>query len=241
MTFDGEPPLTLEPRDPLPPPRRRSGGKALLAGVALAAVLGIGLGLAARPQLIPDLAARAPMQPAAPAATPERQLDIAIAELPPAVPPPPAPPLETLPPDMTEPPPDLAPLPPEPPPAPIPRPAPAPPRAPQAAWAPEAPAAQDPTWGERPSFDCRNAASLAEEMVCTDAVLAAADRHMARAYRRAERSGAPIEALREDQDDWLAYREEAALRSPRAVAAAYDRRIGELEAIAAGRARLSGR
>ena len=34
-------------------------------------------------------------------------------------------------------------------------------------------------------------------MVCTDAVLAAADRHMARAYRRAERSGAPIEALRE--------------------------------------------
>ena len=29
--------------------------------------------------------------------------------------------------------------------------------------------------------------------------------------------------------------------SPRAVAAAYDRRIGELEAIAAGRARLGGR
>ena len=52
--------------------------------------------------------------------------------------------------------------------------------------------------------------------------------------------GTPILQI-EDQDDWLAYREEAALRSPRAVAAAYDRRIGELEAIAAGRARLSGR
>ena len=243
MTLDGEPPLTLEPRDPPPPPRRRIGGKALLAGVALAGVLGIGLGLAARPQLITDLAARTPMAPVAkPAAQPERHMDIVMAELPPAAPSPPAPPLETLPPDMVEaPPPGVAPMPAEPAPAPIPRPAPAAPRAPQAASAPQAPIAPDPTWGERPSFDCRNAASLAEEMVCTDAVLAAADRHMARAYRRAERSGAPIEALREDQDDWLAYREEAALRSPRAVAAAYDRRIGELEAIAAGRARLGGR
>ena len=242
MNLDGEPPLTLEPRDPSPP-RRRIGRKAMLGGVAIACVLGVGLGLAARPQLISDLTARAPMQPAAPKAEPERQMDIVMAELPPAVPPPPAPPLETLPPDMIEPPPGLAPLPPEPPPAPIPRPAPAPPRAPQAAWAPQAPLARDPTWGEagRPSFDCRDAGSLAEEMVCTDAVLAAADRHLARAYRQAERSGAPIEALREDQDEWLAYREEAALRSPRAVAAAYDRRIGELEAIAAGRARLSGR
>lgn len=143
---------------------------------------------------------------------------------------------------MGEPPPGLAPPAPEPPLAPIPRPAPAPPRAPQAPWALQPPVAADPVWGvERPSFDCRDAGSLAEEMVCTDAVLAAADRHMARAYRRAERSGAPIEALREDQDQWLAYREEAALRSPRAVAAAYDRRIGELEAIAAGRARRGGR
>ncbi len=49
MSLDGEPPLTLEPRDPPPPPRRRIGGKALLAGVALAGALGIGLGLAARP------------------------------------------------------------------------------------------------------------------------------------------------------------------------------------------------
>lgn len=239
MSLDGEPPLTLEPRDPRPP-RQRGGRKALLGGVAIACVLGVGLGLAARPQLITDLA-RPPMQPAA-ASAPERQMDVVMAEPPPAPPPPPGPPLETLPPDMVEPPPGLAPPPPEPPPAPIPRPAPAPPRAPQAPWAPQAPVAADPVWGvERPSFDCRNAGSLAEEMVCTDAVLAAADRHMARAYRRAERSGAPIEALREDQDQWLAYREEAALRSPRAVAAAYDRRIGELEAIAAGRARLGGR
>lgn len=239
MSLDGEPPLTLEPRDPRPT-RPRVGRKALLGGVTIACVLGLGLGLAARPQLITDQA-RPPMQPAA-ANAPEGQLDVVMAEPAPAPPPPPGPPLETLPPDIVAPPPGLAPPPPEPPAAPIPRPAPAPPRAPQAPWAPEPPLAADPIWGvERPSFDCRNAGSLAEEMVCTDAVLAAADRHMARAYRRAERSGAPIEALREDQDEWLAYREEAALRSPRAVAAAYDRRIGELEAIAAGRARVGGR
>ena len=89
MTLDGEPPLTLEPRDPPPPPRRRIGGKALMAGVALAGALGIGLGLAARPQLITDLAARTPMAPVAkPAAQPERQMDIVMAELPPAAPPP---------------------------------------------------------------------------------------------------------------------------------------------------------
>ena len=55
--------------------------------VALAGALGIGLGLAARPQLITDLAARTPMAPVAkPAAQPERQMDIVMAELPPAAP-----------------------------------------------------------------------------------------------------------------------------------------------------------
>lgn len=233
MSFDGEPPLTLERRDPAPAPRR-IGRKAMLGGVAVACVLGVGLGLAARPQLITDLMPHTPMQPAAPA-QPERQMDVVMAEPPPAVPPPPGPPLETLPPEMAGPP--LPASPPEPPLAPIARPAPLAPLAPEAPWAPDAPIAREPPGSERPSFDCRDAASLAEEMVCTDAVLAAADRHMARAYRRAERSGAPYEQLRADQDAWLAYREEAALRSPRAVASAYDRRIAELEAIAEGRRR----
>lgn len=236
MTFDGEPPLTLEPRDPSPP-RRRMGRKAMLGGVAIACVLGVGLGLAARPQLVTDLMPRAPMKPAAPAA-PERQMDIVMAELPPAAPLPPGPPLETLPPELAGGPPP--PSPPEPLP-PLVQPAPQAPIAPEPPWAPEAPVAPEPPGAARPSFDCRNAASLAEEMVCTDAVLAAADRHLARAYRRAERSGAPQEALRADQDAWLAYREEAALRSPRAVAAAYDRRISELEDIAAGRVRYGRR
>ena len=47
MSLDGEPPLTLEPRDPRPP-RQHVGRKALLGGVAIACVLGVGLGLAAR-------------------------------------------------------------------------------------------------------------------------------------------------------------------------------------------------
>ncbi|WP_312161265.1 lysozyme inhibitor LprI family protein [Phenylobacterium sp.] len=235
MDHDGEPPLTLEPREPAPAPRRL-GRKALLGGVAAACVLGLGLGLLARPQLITGGARPAPMQPAAQA--PERQMDIVMAD--PA--PEPRPPLDTLPPDLA---PDLAGQPPPaplPPPAPIARPAPQAPIAPEAPWAPEPPVALDSAWrepirAERPSFDCRQAQSLAEEMVCADAVLAAADRHMARAYRRAEQSGAPYEQLRADQDAWLAYREEAALRSPRAVAIAYDRRIAELEAIAQGRRR----
>lgn len=233
MTFDGEPPLTLERRDPAPAPRRIS-RKAMLGGVAAACVLGVGLGLAARPQLITDLMPRAPMQPAD-HAQPERHMDIVMAELPPAAPAPPGPPLETLPPDIAGAP--LPASPPEPPLAPIARPAPQAPIAPEAPWAPDAPIAREPPGSARPSFDCRDAASLAEEMVCTDAVLAAADRHMARAYQRAERSGAPYQELRADQDAWLAYREEAALRSPRAVATAYDRRIAELEAIAQGRRR----
>ncbi|HEY3948636.1 lysozyme inhibitor LprI family protein [Phenylobacterium sp.] len=83
-----------------------------------------------------------------------------------------------------------------------------------------------------PAGPCANAASRAAQMVCADPDLAAADREMARAYRRALRSGAPPELLRRDQRDWLAAREEAARRSPRAVAELYDQRIDDLNAAA---------
>ena len=221
-----EPPLTLE-RHPDPRPPRRPGRKALLLGVTAACALGLAFGLMARPQLITDGPPRSPMQPSP--RTAAGQMDIVMGEPPPPAPLPARPPLETMsqetiaaatPPPAPERPPLEAPQPPEP---------------PQAPWAPEAPVAREPTYATaRPSFDCRQAQSLAEEMVCTDAVLAAADRHMARAFQRAVRSGAPYDQLRAEQNDWMAMREDAALRSPRALAALYDQRIAELNAIAEG-------
>jgi uncharacterized protein len=71
-------------------------------------------------------------------------------------------------------------------------------------------------------------------MVCSDPALAAADRHLARAYQRALRFGVPYDLLRAQQEDWLAVREEAARRSPRAVAGLYDQRIEQLNAMARG-------
>lgn len=234
MSFDPDPPLRLEPRTDRAP-RRPLGGKALIAGVAVAALLGVAVGAVMRPQLVTDLIAP-PMQPHQPAtATAEGQgMDIVMGEPPPEAPLPPRPPLETMGPDLAAgaayDPPGLAeaPEPPWPPDAPqapaaqIPRHA---PMAPIARPAPEAPLAT-----RRPYFDCRDAGSLAEELVCTDAVLAAADRQLSRAYDRALRAGVPESELAANQDEWLASREDAALRSPRALARLYDQRIAELNA-----------
>jgi hypothetical protein len=77
------------------------------------------------------------------------------------------------------------------------------------------------------------AGGRAAEIVCADPELAAADRDLNRAYRRALRSGAVApEDLRADQRDWLSLREDAARRSPRALADVYDQRIDELNRIA---------
>ncbi|MGZ3403303.1 MAG: lysozyme inhibitor LprI family protein [Phenylobacterium sp.] len=77
------------------------------------------------------------------------------------------------------------------------------------------------------------AGGAAAQMVCADPELGAADRALNQAYRRALRSGAvPPDELRADQQDWLAIREDAARRSPRALARAYDRRIDELNELA---------
>ena len=99
--------------------------------------------------------------------------------------------------------------------------------------APEA-APPQPERLEEASFDCRRAASYAEEMVCSDPALAAADRHLARAYQRALRLGVPYDLLQAEQNNWMAIREEAARRSPRAVAGVYDQRIEQLNAMARG-------
>jgi len=79
---------------------------------------------------------------------------------------------------------------------------------------------------------CQAVRGRAAHMVCADPDLAAADRELHRAYRRALRSGVPPEQLRDEQDDWLAIREDAARRSPRAVASIYEQRIHELDRIA---------
>ncbi|MET3526377.1 lysozyme inhibitor LprI family protein [Phenylobacterium koreense] len=221
-------------------------GKALAGGVALACVLGVGLGLAARPQILTRaIAALAPA-----AQNDERRLELQMAEPPPEPKFAERPPLETLSPETLEagqqaaaptapigPPEVLAPAAPEPAPAFEPPPVaepPWPPEPPRARQAPRPPVAREPAQAIRPSFDCRRAESLAEELICTDAVLAAADRHMARAFDRAVRSGVPLRQLQAEQRDFMAMREDAAQRSPQALASLYDQRIADLNAMADG-------
>jgi uncharacterized protein YecT (DUF1311 family) len=86
----------------------------------------------------------------------------------------------------------------------------------------------------RPGPDCSGARGAAEAMVCGDPDLAAADRELNTAYRRALRSGVPPGAVRADQRDWLNIREDAARHSRRALASVYQQRIDELNAMADG-------
>ncbi|HEV7386509.1 MAG TPA: lysozyme inhibitor LprI family protein [Phenylobacterium sp.] len=79
---------------------------------------------------------------------------------------------------------------------------------------------------------CQAARGRAAQMVCADPDLSAADRELNQAYRRALRAGVSPDQLRQEQRDWLAIREDAASRSPRAVASVYDQRIDELNQIA---------
>ncbi|WP_309644206.1 hypothetical protein [Phenylobacterium sp.] len=236
MTFDPweEAPLTLERDEPPPAERPKLNRNALIGGIAIACVLGLGLGLAAKPELIGRGEKPAPMQPRP--ATAGGQIDVVMAE--PAAAPviPDRPPLETMSQELIE----AAPQPQPAPPRVRPRPAPRPEPEAETAQVPDAlqsaidasVRAPDPVGVARPSFDCRRARSPAEEMVCDIPALAAADRQLARAFQRALRAGAPYDELRSEQDDWLEIREDAARRSPRAVAAIYDQRIEELNAMA---------
>jgi uncharacterized protein len=86
----------------------------------------------------------------------------------------------------------------------------------------------------RASFDCVTARPGAEQAVCADPGLAAADRRLAQAWRRAMASGADPMELRQEQRDWLAIREDAATRSRRALAQVYAQRTAELDQLADG-------
>lgn len=79
---------------------------------------------------------------------------------------------------------------------------------------------------------CAGVRGRAAQLVCADPDLAAADRDLQRAYRRALRSGVAPEDLRDEQQDWLAIREDAARHFPSAVASVYEQRIDELNRIA---------
>jgi len=84
-----------------------------------------------------------------------------------------------------------------------------------------------------PLARCAGSRSRAEALVCADPDLAASDRDLNRAYRRAMRSGAVSpDDLRADQRDWMDVREQAARRSPEAMADVYAQRIEELNRIA---------
>ena len=217
MTFDGEPPLTLA-RDEAPDASPRLGRKALIGGVAVACVVGLGLGFAARPQLVTNTPKPVAALPAP--KTVERQMAIEMAQPPPEAPAPKSSPLEVMSPELVQ---AAA--------------ANTPPPAPQTVdvdvQAPDM-IEPDPAGREQASFDCRRAASYAEEMVCSDPALAAADRHLARAFQRAVRLGAPYDVLAAEQRSWMMVREEAARRSPRAVAGVYDQRIEQLNAMTRG-------
>lgn len=84
----------------------------------------------------------------------------------------------------------------------------------------------------RNSFACADAPSQAMAMVCADRGLASLDRRMKQAYAGALDAGVEPGLLREDQDDWLDVREDAAHVSRDAVADLYRQRIGELRRVA---------
>jgi len=223
------------PQAPQPPPRRRPPdlGKLMLAGVGLAAALGVALGFLAKPSGL----SVAPRPMAMSAVTPTR-VDPQVQIMVNPAKPPPAPkagaPLEVLPPDMAAAAPRVISAPPLPP-APAPAPAPALQEPPATAF--DVASAAPTPLRARPSFDCDGALTRAEEMVCGDERLAAQDRRLARAYRRAMASGAPSEDLRAEQGDWDNIREDAAGVSPQALAQVYNQRIHELEDMARSEAR----
>lgn len=123
-------------------------------------------------------------------------------------------------------------------PAPVEAPAVAPPSAAPPAPAP-APAAAPPPQPTRPagtaqpSFNCRYARSRSERMVCSDPQLARSDRAMSSLFYQelAAGDGDVRRELRRTRDRFLAARDRCP--TPACVAATYDRRMDEIEAIAA--------
>lgn len=247
------------PAAPPPPPgsprvrpekaRRTPSRAVLIGGVGAALALGLVFGFVARPELAGSN--RTPMSPPTPTAADLASpnvaagVPIAVAEAPPPAPDPePVGRLETLPREMAAATTPAAPITMAPPPAPIasvPAAPPAPAPAPRAVITPAPSTAPTPTIAApapeprlQASFDCGRAREGAEQIVCSDSRLAAADRRMADAYRRALDSGVPRADLSQEQRDWVQIREEAAQHSRRALGSVYEQRIRELNEIADG-------
>lgn len=94
------------------------------------------------------------------------------------------------------------------------------------------PVAQPAPAPTRPSFDCQGAQTRAQQMICSDPRLAAADRRLNQAYAAALAASGSEDELRSEQADWLEIREDAARYSNRAVLNIYEQRTRELEALA---------
>jgi uncharacterized protein YecT (DUF1311 family) len=196
----------------------------VLGLVGTAAAAGVLIGIVTQPDRRDMQAETRPMAPAA-------IVPVEVAEMSP----PPAPPvtsqLEVLSPAVVRAAAEAIPLPPPPPPLPaLVRRAASAEQAAVAVNAREATVAESPR--EAPGFDCRGARAMSEQMVCGDARLARLDRRLNRAFERAVESGVPYRELRNEQDDWLGIREDAAHRSPDAVASVYRQRIAELNDLA---------
>ena len=197
-----------------PPAKPRFSRPMILAGIGGACVLGLGLGLLARPQLAEDTRAPGSMKPVEQVRI-EIDRDEPLPEVSGGK-------LELLPTGVT-----------------APRAAPAAPPAalPVSEIQPvselQPPAQPTRPRARGPSFDCAQIASAAEELVCNDETLAAQDRRLASAWRRAMESGVPVHSLRRQQQRWLDAREDAARHAPEDVADLYDQRIQELDDVAA--------
>ena len=100
---------------------------------------------------------------------------------------------------------------------------------------PTDPLAAQPERKAAPSFDCGNARTSGERMVCGDPALADLDRAMAAEYSRAVAASTPAQQalLRQTRDRFLGYRD----RCPNSacVGAAYSDRIREIRDIMGGR------
>lgn len=93
--------------------------------------------------------------------------------------------------------------------------------------------ASEPRWPPRsgPAFDCSQAWTRAEHLVCEDAVLSLMDWELARAYAKANRAVDDPGALQRDEDDWR-HQVRDACDNTRCIEMAYDRRTAQLEAVA---------
>lgn len=105
------------------------------------------------------------------------------------------------------------------------------------AWSPAhvanaAPAPDTKRWPPRsgPAFDCEQAFSPAEKLICSDAVLSLMDWELTRAYANAQRSVDDPAALQREQDDWR-WHVRNACRTVSCVESVYTERTADLSAL----------